>query len=357
MTNKQQNTIYSPLSVKYALKMLKDGANGETKEQINNLLQNPNLPQYKKIEKILSVANGAFVKEKYKDFVKQSYIDVLKRRYDADLKIDSFESAENINKWVKENTFGEITQILEDDKLKNSDIGMLLINTVAMDMEWKDKFDSTYSGQFKLENGKTITTDMMKNKTYSNEIYYNIDDKTTSLKMDFKEYDGTQLEFIAIMPNEEKLSDYLTKLSLIEIDETIGKMKPAQNAGNNGLIVLMPQFSINYETKLKDTLQELGMKDAFDKNKADFSKMVNKNDKCCRLYANDILHKATIKFTEDGVRATACTSIEAFFATTTMDKKEEPVCVKFDKPFIYIIRDKNNGEIFFMGTVFNPSIK
>ena len=62
---------------------------------------------------------------------------------------------------------------------------MLLINTVAMDMEWKDKFDSTYSGQFKLENGKTITTDMMKNKTYSNEIYYNIDDKTTSLKMDF----------------------------------------------------------------------------------------------------------------------------------------------------------------------------
>lgn len=36
--NDNKNKIYSPLSIKYALEMLEEGANGETKEQISNII-------------------------------------------------------------------------------------------------------------------------------------------------------------------------------------------------------------------------------------------------------------------------------------------------------------------------------
>ena len=38
LENSEQNMIYSPLSIKYALNMLKEGANGNTKTQIENVI-------------------------------------------------------------------------------------------------------------------------------------------------------------------------------------------------------------------------------------------------------------------------------------------------------------------------------
>ena len=355
MNDKKENIVYSPLSVKYALSMLSDGANGKTKSEINNVLGNAVLPTYQNIEKTLSVANVAFVKNKYKDYVKKDYEDILASKYNADLKIDSFENAKNINNWVKENTFGKITEVLNDKYIQdNKDLAMLLINAVALDMEWKVEFEGSYTDQFKVEDGKKVNVDMMYKKTDSQDIYYNINKETTSLKMDFKDYNGTQLEFIAIMPNEEKLSDYIKNLSTVELNKTIQNMTSAKDT-KNGIEIRIPKFSIEYETKLKENLEKLGIKTAFDKYNADFTNIMKLPNKNCNLYVNDILHKATIKFTEKGSEAAAVTTVDVQMMGNVMGN--EPEVIAFDKPFMYVIRDKNNGEIFFMGTVYNPTIK
>lgn len=324
--------------------------------EIDNLLGSNSLPKYNNIKDILSVANVAFVKNKYKDYVKNDYKDILANKYNADLKVDSFENAKNINNWVKENTFGKIKEVLNDEYIQdNQDLAMLLINAVAIDMDWEEEFDRTYNSAFYLENGTRVETDIMKKETTSQDVFFNLNENIVSFKMDFKKYDNTQLEFIAIMPRKENLSDYIKDFSSIEFNNVIQNMTSA-NDTNNGIIIRIPKFSFEYETKLKEDLEKLGIKTAFDKYNADFTNIIDRNNKSiCKenLYVNDILHKATINFSEKGTEAAAVTATEVGMMTFSSFPKE----VVFNKPFMYVIRDKNNGEIFFMGTVYNPTTK
>ena len=71
LENNKQNMIYSPLSIKYALKMLKEGANGNTKTQIENIIGDMDLTKYNNIDGILSLANGVYIRDTYSNYVKE----------------------------------------------------------------------------------------------------------------------------------------------------------------------------------------------------------------------------------------------------------------------------------------------
>ena len=98
---------------------------------------------------------------------------------------------------------------------------------------------------------------------------------------------------------------------------------------------------------MNDDLKELGITDAFE-NSADFSNMSD-----TALYVTDALHKANIDFTEEGVKAAAVTVI--MMMDSMAIKEERPIEITINKPFMYVIRDKNNGEIWFTGTVYEPN--
>ena len=68
--NNKENMIYSPLSIKYALKMLEDGAEGDTKKQIENVIGNEKWVKYNNIEDILSLANSLYIRDSYKENIK-----------------------------------------------------------------------------------------------------------------------------------------------------------------------------------------------------------------------------------------------------------------------------------------------
>ena len=71
------------------------------------------------------------------------------------------------------------------------------------------------------------------------------------------------------------------------------------------------------------------------------------------LYVKEALHKATIDFSEDGIKAAAVTAMLAYASSAfEMDKPDDVI---FDKPFIYLISDKNTGEIWFIGTLYEPN--
>nr|MCR5609445.1 hypothetical protein [Lachnospiraceae bacterium] len=65
------------------------------------------------------------------------------------------------------------------------------------------------------------------------------------------------------------------------------------------------------------------------------------------------LHKADIKFSKQGIRAAATTAIISYeLGGTSLETND--IYLTFDKPYMYIIRDKDTHEIWFVGTVYEP---
>lgn len=95
--NNNKNKIYSPLSIKYALSMLKDGTDGDSKKQIENIIGNYNTKKYPNSSNV-SFANGMFIRNDYKKNIKDEYINLLKEKYNAEIIYDNFKSPDNINK-------------------------------------------------------------------------------------------------------------------------------------------------------------------------------------------------------------------------------------------------------------------
>lgn len=350
MENNGENTIYSPLSIKYALKMLNEGASEKTKKQIENVIGKLNLSTYNNIENVLSLANVMYINEKYKNDIKSDYIDILNEKYAAEAKYDAFLNADNINKWIEEKTFNQIKNLISDNVVQNEDARMILINALAIDMEWMSKFDGsdTQGRNFYLSDGSTIDATTMRLETQSPNILYYKNSKITAVAMGLKEYNNEQMEFIAIMP-EDNLSDYVEKISESDYKKIINNLKSASDC-EDGLDITIPKFSFDYSLKLKEDLINLGIEDAFSKDNADFSNMAD-----IRLYVSDALHKANINFSEKGIKAAAVTSF-AMFESCGMEEEKHPIKIEINKPFMYIIRDKDTDEIWFTGTVYKPNL-
>ena len=346
---KNENIIYSPLSIKYALKLLVEGADGNTKAEIEKIIENEGLTKYENIDKKLSLANAVFIRDTYKDRVLDSYVDTVKDKYNSEIKYDSFKNAKNVNKWVEDKTFDIIKDFLEDNQVQNPNLEMILINALAIDMEWKSKFstENTYSGIFD-EDGENLNAAFMHNSEVKTKgISYKLDKDVTVLAMDLEENDGVTLEFDAIMPNKVSLDEFISSSSKESIDNYLSNLKESSDA-KDGVNITIPKFDFDYSISLKKELIELGMKEAFSLD-ADFSKITE--DKS--LYVGDALHKADIEFSEDGVRAAAVTAFMMLEKAMIMEKTH-PVEVIIDKPFMFVIRDKETSEVWFTGSVYKP---
>jgi len=205
--NNKKNMLYSPLSIEYALKMLQEGAAGITYDEINKVVGNSQPTKYTSFEKNLSLANGIFIRESFYGYVKQDYINTLIEKYNAEVR-DDFRNA---NKWIEEKTLGIIKDAIGKDVLQNPDMVILLINALAIDMEWVEKFtiNNTYGYPFNMEDGKIMDATMMSQREVRTpKISYYVGNGVTVLTMDLKEYGNTQLEFMAIMP-DGNLSDFI----------------------------------------------------------------------------------------------------------------------------------------------------
>ena len=341
--------VYSPLSIKYALNMLNEGAGGNTKTQIENVIGDLNLTKYNTIDEVLSLANSVYIRDTFAEYVKENYTRTITEKYNAEVNYDPFKDATNINKWIEDKTLGIIKNMLEDETVQNPDNNMILINALAIDMGWENPFDAsdTYGEDFYLENGDTMAATMMHKETMGDDLSYYKDNDITALTMDLQEYDNTQFEFVAIMP-EGNLSDYIKTLTIEDVNTILENTKLASET-SYGVDISISKFSFDYDLQLKQDLIDLGMTDAFDEILADFSNMASE-----KLCVGDALHKADIDFSEEGIRAAAVTVI-IMKTNAIMPDENQPEEIKIDKPFLYFIRDKQTNEIWFVGTVYEPN--
>lgn len=176
-----------------------------------------------------------------------------------------------------------------------------------------------------------------------------------------KEYNTLNLEYIAIMPKTVKLNDYIKNLKAVDLKNIVSSLKTIDlDNFENGFITkvtgTVPLFKFDYELNLKEDLINLGIKDAFDGN-ADLSNLSSS-----KTIIDKAVHKANIEFSNEGIKAAAATGIGGLGATGcgfsyTYDAPVKEIDLTFNKPFMFLIRDSATNEIWFTGTVYNPTSK
>lgn len=349
MEANKENMVYSPLSIKYALSMLNDGASGNTKDEITKVIGEEMPTKYDNIDKVLSLANSVFVRDTYKEFVENKYIDALKDKYNAELFYDNFKNADNINNWIEEKTFNIIKDMLKDSDVQNPDLEMVLVNALAIDMEWMYEFEAknTSGKTFYKDNGEESLVAMMHESNSINSYKFFKDENYSAVTIPLKDYNGTQLEFVAVMPTDEELHSFITN---DDFDSKLTNILSGLHSVNENqeLSISLPRFEFDFNLNLVDDLKKLGIKDAFDDYSANFSNMSKKG-----LFVGDAKHKADIKLSEKGIKAAAVTVI-MMFDKSAMPVEKDYVYLNFNKPFMFLIRDAKNEEVWFSGTVYEP---
>ena len=344
----QQNLVYSPLSIRNGLALLSAGASGNTKTEIDAILGDETIPKYQN-DSQTSLANAVFIRDTFKNNVLPAYTSQVQDKYDGEVIYDSFDSSQQMDDWVSNKTFKLINSIGIQPR---SDLKMVLANALAIQLDWKHQFstdDTQGEGFTKYDGTKEIVT-MMSKHTIADDIKYYIDENIKSITMPLKSTAGTELEFTAILPSDS-LDNYVKNVSTSDIESIINNSTSA-SIPERGVKIFIPKFKYDYELGFEEDLKAMGMQAAFSQERADFSNMAS-----VPLYVGTAIHKANIDFSEDGIKAAAITAF-AMLETAALDDEPQaqPIVISLDRPFLFVVRDKANGAIWFTGTVYEPNL-
>lgn len=186
------------------------------------------------------------------------------------------------------------------------------------------------------------------------------DDEVKVFAKDLKEYNGTTLQYVGIMPQQTSLSNFIKdtdskkKTTLIDNLKDI-KIENFKEGVVTKITGQIPLFKFEYELKLMDDLKKLGITDVFDINKANLSGIISDRS----TVISDATHKANIEFSNEGIKAAAATQMggagsAGCWFEYNYDVPVETIDLTFDKPYMFLIRDKATGEVWFTGTVYEP---
>lgn len=344
------NIIISPLSISVALAMTLNGADGETRDAMLEALKVEGLTpdiinkSYKDLTEallsvdkriLISIANSVWTEDDFA--VKKSFIDILTKYYSAEtgsFDIDDPETHVKINQWIKEKTNDLITNML--DKLQDNDV-MLLVNAIYFKGKWKYQFDesNTISMPFYKSDGASISVPMMKQKekfsAYSGQGF---------IIAEFPYGQGNYVMDVILPDPQLSLENLTESFTESNFNNWISQLKERE------IDLSFPRFKYGFKKKLKEILSDMGMAIAFT-DAADFSNISDTYD----LLINEVTHQAFIETNEEGTEAAAATVVEVGLTSIG----DQPLVLKLDHPFIYLIREISTNSILFMGIVADPS--
>lgn len=343
-----KNIMFSPTSLNFALGMIAEGAKGETKEVLSAYLGTSDFASYAKeyLDKIQAyntenesygyqskvkiadavwVDDGLTLQEKFKNTVSNSF--------GAEVKAVDFSATEEtcdiINSWCDKNTEGLIPKIITPD-LINDNTGLCLTNSLYFESGWSGEpwnVSDTEENFGKIEKTKYMTC--------TGDQYYE-NDKSTAFGRDY----ANGLSFIGILPNDE--GDF----TLEDLDIS-GLLK--SNPEYDAVDCKMPKLNFETSTVLNDMLSNLGLDNIFSSN-ADFSGIADQN-----VNVDTILQKTKLELDENGTKAAAVTAVTMECMSAAVE--DEPIIktVELTRPFAFLIYDRNNDEVLFIGKVMSVS--
>lgn len=329
------NVMLSPASLTMALGMAAEGAAGETLAAILRALGVEDATELSGVvpEEIKS-ANAAFVAPGLE--LMEDYIDHLNEAYGAEwFELDA-EVVEKVNAWVAEHTDGLIDRLLTE--APDPQTGLILLNAIAMDAKWEKPFAAynTIEDSFHAPEGD-VTVEMMYQQGFFDYV------ERDGLQIIRLPYEGGALEMWISLPGEgvsigmDGLLDALAEQGMDYLKNGVSERE---------VDLFLPKFDLTTENSLSDALKALGVEAPFGEN-ADFSGVAE-----VPLRIDEILQKVRVQLDEEGTRAAAATA--AMVACMGMLPEEEPVEMRVDRPFAFVIADGETGSVCFAGVIENP---
>ena len=339
----EENTLLSPLSVLSALAMTANGAKGETLAQMEQTLgmstADMNSFLYSILDrqnKTLKLANSLWFTDDETFTVAPDFLETNANYYQADIFQTTFDQAacDAINDWVSKKTDGMIPKIL--DEIPEVAV-MYLVNALSFEGEWTETYkeNQVHEDTFTKEDGTEQTVEMMR----SSEQHYLEDEMATGF---VKYYKGGRYAFAALLPNEGvTVAEYAATLTGEHLQALLAQPEEVK------VYARIPKFEAEYDTELSEVLTAMGMEDAFDDEKADFSGLgTSEKGNIC---ISRVLHKTFISVAEQGTKAGASTVVEMVMATGA--PVEDSRYVTLDRPFVYMILDRETNLPLFIGTL------
>ena len=347
----KSNLFISPISIVTALSMAYDGASGKTAEEMKEVLRfttseeqtHEDLVNLLKFYRdnngdLFTISDAAVVQNDY--HFKDSYLELLDD-YETKVKYADFKNSTNINeireeinKWVSENTGGKINDLLEESVLTPL-TRLVLLNAVYFKDSWKYKFDKekTKVMPFYISKRKKVLTDFM----FSSQKYgYYQNEDLQMIEIPYEK----DASFFVILPDKNKnFDEYCSEFTYDEFYNLEQKLRAGK------IDLYLPKFIIESKYNLNEYLKSLGMKDAFS-DSADFSKMTGSRD----LTIDKVIHQSFVEVEETGTEAAASTAVVMREKSAAIN----PLEMKVDHPFIFIIKEKSQGAILFIGKFIQP---
>ena len=371
-----ENEIISPLSAYYAMAILANGADNDSRLQLENalgmsaddlneFLSDLDLSSmgygderhYVKTNSLwFNTHEGLYLKDEFKTVINEFYGDCT-GEYDFK---DGSGLAEAVNKWTSDNTKGAITNMVEPGDF-NEKTSFIILNALAAGDKWDMPFDTskTYLQEFHSYDGSIGMTEMM-HDTLSGHW-------SDDLSEGFSKRLQNGLMFIGILPNEGiDVYDYLNQMS----DSTFGKYAQMYTLYGNeepspdgwGCIadyhytnLSFPKLNFEKEYDLKETFLKMGLKDLFDPATADMNAMAQGDQKAIdQLYVDKIKQKCSIEVDEEKAVASAITMVAGGLGGDGCAVRQEIYHdVVFDRPFVIAMTDysENMTMPLFIGVV------
>jgi len=345
------NIFFSPYSISTAMSMVYEGAAGGTADEIISVFHFPLDDSVRRSsvasiynslngitsDYLLRTVNALWVQENYS--ILENFSDAVTNYYagaarNLDFVGDTEGSRSTINGWVESNTNGRIADLIPSGAL-NDMTRLVLTNAIYFKGKWVNQFDTdnTYNAGFTLNDGNSVSVDMM----HLSDAEFNYAE-TDDLQLLEMPYVGNAISMLILLPDD---------MNILEDNFTLENLNYWKSLlVEEDVEVFIPKFTFDTKYYLNSELSDMGMPSAFNPYDADLSGIDGLRD----LYINFVIHQAFVAVDEEGTEAAAATAIGV--GLTAM-----PVMHVFraDHPFIFIIQDRTNGNILFLGRVMNPS--
>lgn len=364
LQNADGNTVVSPSSIQNAFWLAYMGADGTTADQMSQVFRFPDLDNLAAssgmaAEPVVEPPRGS----SEDDFILRSadslwaqqgfpwrpeYILNTQGMSSPVQMVDFITNAEavrqEINAWIETNTDDRIQDLIPAGVL-NELTRMVIANAVYFNAKWMVEFDPamTADAPFYLLDGSTVNVPMMVGSGTGMELAYIDADGYTVVALPYR--DGNH-RMLLLVPDAGQFASFEAGLNAEQFRAIKAELAPTLAQ------VILPRFEFEFDLSLNETLQALGLTDAFLPEVADFSRMFDTSATPERLFISDVLHKAFVKVDEAGTEAAAATSI---VMQTTSAPINQPVQVLIDRPFYFAIEDTRTDTILFMGRVLNPA--
>jgi serpin B len=344
---KNKTSIFSPYSISYIMSIINGGTDKKTKFELDKIMEcsNDKLSYYKDMiltERNLSckefkTTNCIFIDKDYQ--ILPNYLKFVKTCNSLIEKLDfsgnTDASCSVINKFIETKTNGLIKNVI--DNLSTA-TGCVLINCIYFKSYWENQFKkiNTLESLFTTFEDNKLNIDFMNQKS----SFKYFEDKM----IQFIELPYEKSEFVMniILPTDKKCD--LNQLNFFEAS-VLNKI--LVNSQFETVKLSLPKFNSRSKFELTKAFKMLGLKDLFDKNNCDLSKLSNKN-----LFVSQIIHEAIMIVDEEGTEAASTTAVDMVFENCSIPKELDYKIFNADHMFQYCIRHKSSGTILFSG-IFN----